>query len=86
MKKQNLGWIIAGVLILVMLSYIGFLFLNSQVEKGIEEGIIIGQEKMIIQINEQGVVPVIMENDEEVSVDWINIQEVCGNLKWKEYI
>ena len=86
MKKQNLGWIIAGVLILVMLSYIGFLFLNSQVEKGIEEGIIIGQEKMIIQINEQGVVPVIMENDEEVSVDWINIQEVCGNLKWKKYI
>ena len=81
MKKQNLGWIISGVLILVMLSYIGFLFLNSQVEKGIEEGIIIGQEKMIIQINEQGVVPVIMENDEEVSVDWINIQEVCGNLK-----
>ena len=81
MKKQNLGWIISGVLILVMLSYIGFLFLNSQVENGIEEGIIIGQEKMIIQINEQGVVPVIMENDEEVSVDWINIQEVCGNLK-----
>ena len=79
-NKQNSGWIISGILILAILSYAGFLFLNSQIKKGMEEGILIGQEQIIIQINDKGIVPVIIENDGEVSVDWVGIQEVCGNI------
>ncbi len=77
-NKQNLGWIIAGILILVILSYAGFLFLNSQTEKGIEEGILIGKEQTIIKINQEGIVPVISQEGEEFYIDWVGLQEICG--------
>ena len=79
MNKQNLGWIIAGILILVMLSYIGFLFLDSQVEKGIDEGILIGQEQIIIKINQDATVPIISQEEDRNYIDWIDIQEICGD-------
>ncbi len=79
MKKQNLGWIISVILILVILSYAGSLFLNSQTEKGIEEGILIGQEQVILKINQEGTVPVISQEEEELYIEWVSIQEVCGN-------
>ena len=81
MKKQNLGWILSTILVLIMLSYIGFLYLNSQVEKGIEEGILIGQEEIILKINQNGAVPVISQEQEELYVDWINIEEICGGTE-----
>ncbi len=79
MKKQNLGWIISGILILVILSYAGFLFLNSQADKKIEEGVLIGQEQIVLKINQEGTVPVISQEEEELYIKWVSIQEVCGN-------
>ena len=78
-NKQNLGWIISGILILVILSYSGYLFLNSQTEKGIEEGILIGQEQIILKMNQKGTIPVISQEEDGDYVNWIGIQEICGN-------
>ncbi len=78
-NKQNTGWIIAGILILVILSYAGFSFLNSQADKKIEEGILIGQEQIVLKINQEGIAPVISQEEEELYIEWVSIQEVCGN-------
>ena len=78
-NKQNLGWIISVILILVILSYTGFLFLNSQTEKGINNGILIGQEQIILKINQEGAVPVISQEENGNYINWIGIQEICGN-------
>ena len=80
MKKQNLGWIIAGILILVILSYAGFLFLNSQIEKGIDEGILIGSEQMIFKINNEASIPILSQEENATYIDWIGIQEICGGI------
>ena len=78
-KKQNLGWIISVVLILVILSYAGFLFYNSQVEKGFQDGLLIGQEQIIIKINQDATVPIISQEEDGNYIDWIDIQEICGD-------
>ncbi len=78
-NKQNTGWIIAGILILVILSYAGLSFLNSQADKKIEEGVLIGQEQIVLKINQEGAVPVISQEEEELYIEWVSIQEVCGN-------
>ncbi len=80
-NKQNIGWIISVILILVILSYAGFLFLNSQVEEGIGEGILIGQEQIIIKINQDATIPIISQEGEEFHIDWVGIQEICGSVK-----
>ena len=78
--KQNLGWIIAGILILVMISYAGLSFLNSQADKKIKEGVLIGQEQIVLKINQEGIVPVISQEEEELYIKWVSIQEVCGDV------
>ena len=78
-NKQNLGWIISGILILVILSYAGFLFYNSQVEKGFQDGLLIGQEQVIFKINQEETIPIIYQEGEEFHVDWVEIQEICNN-------
>ncbi len=80
-KKQNLGWIISGILILVILSYAGFLFYNSQVEKGFQDGLLIGQEQIIVRINQDSTLPVISQGQDGIYINWVKIQEVCSNLK-----
>ena len=79
-NKQNIGWIISGILILVILLYAGFLFYNSQTEKGIDEGILIGREQIVLKINQEGIVPVISQEEEELYIKWVSIQEVCGDV------
>ncbi len=79
MNKQNLGWIIAGILILVILSYAGFLFYNSQVEKGFQDGLLIGQEQIIIKINQDATVPIISQEEDGNYNDWIDIPEIGGD-------
>ncbi len=80
-NKQNLGWIIAGILILSILSYTGFLFYNSQVEKGFQDGLLIGQEQVIFKINNEASIPVLSQEENATYINWIGIQEICGNVK-----
>ncbi len=80
-NKQNLGWVTSVVLILVILSYMGFLFLNSQIKNGVEEGILIGQEQIILKINQESTVPIISQEEDGYYIDWIGIQKICGDEK-----
>ncbi len=79
-NKQNLGWIISGILILVILSYAGFLFYNSQVEKGFQDGLLIGQEQVIFKINNEASIPILSQEENATYIDWIGIQEICGGI------
>ena len=76
-NKQNFGWVIVIILVLVILGYSGKLYFDSQTEKGIG----IGQEQVIIQINQQSSIPIILQEDNKISVEWVDIQEVCGSLQ-----
>ncbi len=79
-NKQNLGWIIALILLLVILAYFVMMFYDSQIEKGVEEGILIGQEQVILKINQEATIPIISQEENGNYVDWVSIQEVCGNV------
>jgi len=70
MNKQYLGWIIAGILSIMIIGFISFNYVSN---KYYSSGIVDGQASIINEINTRGTIPVI--NNQTVS--WIAIQSLC---------
>jgi len=79
-NKQNLGWIIAGILLLIILLAIGYLMELKTEQEFYQLGFQEGQLNIIQGITQTGTIPYLVYNQESnsTSIQTTNIKEICG--------
>jgi len=85
MANKNLGWIIAGILFIILLiagTYFGYKYLQ---QKSFVKGYNTGQLDLAIKINQNGQIPVINQQENQTLINWINIRDLCSQ-KWHKKI
>jgi len=78
MANKNLGWIIAGILFIILLiagTYFGYKYLQ---QKSFVKGYNTGQLDLAIKINQNGQIPVINQQENQTLINWINIRDLCS--------
>ena len=74
--------IIISLLIIILIiagAYIGYKELQDYKSKILNQGFIIGQENIVLQINQQGKIPVLntIPDTNQTQLNWIPIKEIC---------
>lgn len=53
--------------------------LTESYNLGFNQGYVFGQEEIIIKINQDAEIPVIYNQSGDVTVNWINLQQICNS-------
>lgn len=77
MNKQNLGWIVAMILLIFLIMIVGSIGYEIIHENSFIEGYNGGQLDIINSINSNGKIPIIIRQENQTSINWIPIQQIC---------
>ncbi len=76
-------WKLIAIISIILLILISLYFLYNYIftlgfNQGFQQGATQQYNSLIFKINNEGVIPVLTNQNNETQVDWINIREVCG--------
>jgi hypothetical protein len=78
MKTYN---IISTTILITLLVVGAFFFAYNKFQQNNMKYYNKGSSDTIRIINEKGIIPIISNNNETLTLNWVNINEVCYNLK-----